>query len=102
MGYLIDDAVLWLEMLRASIIDPQIRPPAAFPDLSPVEREIIQYAANELDGQFKIQALYQAFQGKISRRRLSQLAQSWEQLGLLTERPRRITVALRALAGLEY
>jgi hypothetical protein len=35
MGYLIDDATLWLEMLRASIIDPQIRPPAAFPDLSP-------------------------------------------------------------------
>ncbi len=103
MGYLIEDAVLWLEMLRAAIIEPQIRPPAAFPDLSPLERELVRHAALEADGAFQPAALYAAFKGRISQRRLAVLAQEWEALGLLTdERPRRVTVALRALAGVEY
>ncbi len=102
MGYLIEDAVLWLEMLRASVLDPQVRPPAAFPDLSPLERELVRHAAFELDGNFYITHLYDAFKGRISQRRLSQLAQEWESYGLLTEAPRRVTIALRALAGVDY
>jgi hypothetical protein len=103
MGHLIEDAVLWLEMLRASILEPQVRPPAAFPDLTPLERDLVEYAAFDLDGAFVLKDLYGRFRERISRRRLSDLAQSWEELGLLTdEHPRRVTVALRSLAGVEY
>ena len=103
MGDLINDAVHWLELLGAAIIDPQIRPPAAFPDLGVLERELVEYAAFKLDGAFHLENLYTVFAERISRRSLSELAQSWEELGLLTgERPRRITVALRALTDIEY
>jgi hypothetical protein len=103
MGYLVEDMILWLEMVRASVIDPQVRPPAAFPDLSELERDLVAHAAHVLDGDFHLEKLYEAFQERISRRRLSQLAQRWAEFDLLTEdRPRRITVALRALAGVTY
>ncbi len=101
MGFLIDDAVLWMEMLTAAIIEPQVRPPAAFPDLTPLERELVAYAYRELDGHFKLGPLYEAFKGQISRRALRRLAQQWEEAGLLSPRPRRITVALRALMEME-
>ncbi|HQK15539.1 MAG TPA: hypothetical protein PLJ78_16530 [Anaerolineae bacterium] len=99
MGHLIDDAVLWMEMLSAAVIDPQVRPPSSFPELNALEREIVTYAVNELNGYFKLGELYTAFKERISRRVLSRLAQHWEDLGLLTESPRRVTVALRALAN---
>ncbi|MGC9356271.1 MAG: hypothetical protein ACP5GX_00290 [Anaerolineae bacterium] len=103
MGYLVEDVVIWLEMLRASILDPQVRPPAAFPDLSPLERDLVEYAALELDGSFPLEEIYEAFRGRISRRRLADLARRWASLNLLTEdRPRRVTIALRSLAGVEY
>ena len=99
MGYMVEDAVLWLETLRAAVIEPQIRPPAAFPALSPLERDLIAHALTELDGAFHLEKLYEAFRERISRRRLSDLAQHWASLDLLTEdRPRRVTVALQALA----
>jgi len=99
MGYMIEDAVLWLETLRALAIEPQIRPPAAFPALSPLERDLIAHALLELNGDFHLEHLYEAFRGRISRRRLSELAQQWASLDLLTEdRPRRVTVALQTLA----
>lgn len=101
MGYMIEDLILWMEMLRAAIIEPQIRPPAAIPDLSPLERELVRYATLELDGGFRLKDLHAAFQERISRQRLAELAQTWEQLGLLTERPRRVTVALRSIARVE-
>ncbi len=97
MGYLIDDLVLWLDMLRATLIAPQIHPPAAFPQLTALERELVRYALEHNDGFFNLEALGEAFSGRISRQRLRTLAQQWETLGLLTERPRRVTVALRAL-----
>jgi len=101
MGYLIEDAVLWLEMLRAAIIEPQIRPPAAFPALSSLEEALVDYAMTNLDGAFHLEELYEAFHDRISRRRLSDLAQLWASLELLTEdRPRRVTMALQALANL--
>ncbi len=99
MGYLIEDAVLWLEMIRASVIAPQIRPPAAFPALSALEQTLVDYAMTDLDGAFHLDRLYEVFNERISRRRLSELAQQWASLELLTEdRPRRVTVALQVLA----
>lgn len=97
MGYLIDDLVLWLDMLRATLIEPNIHPPAAFPQLTALERELVRYAIDNEDGVFNLETLAQAFAGRISKQRLRALARHWETLGLLTERPRRVTVALRAL-----
>lgn len=98
MGHLIEDAVHWLGMLHAVAISPQVNPPAAFPALSPLERRLVRYALEELEGYFTIKALHQAFGGEISRSRLSALARAWEEGQLLTKRPRRVTYALRLLA----
>jgi len=97
MGRLIDDAVHWLGMLHAIAISPQISAPASFPAISPLERRLVRYALDELDGQFTIKHLHQAFGDEISRTRLSTLAQAWEARELLTKRPRRVTYALRVL-----
>lgn len=99
MGHLIEDAVHWLGMLHAVAISPQISPPASFPALSPLERRLVRHALDELEGYFTIKALHRAFRDEISRSRLSALAQAWEASGLLTKRPRRVTYALRLLAG---
>jgi hypothetical protein len=99
MGRLIEDAVHWLGMLHAVAISPQISPPASFPALSPLERRLVRHALDELEGYFTIKALHRAFRDEISRSRLSALAQAWEASGLLTKRPRRVTYALRLLAG---
>ncbi len=98
MGHLIEDAVHWLGMLHAVAISPQVNPPAAFPALSPLERRLVHYALNELEGCFTIKALHRAFGDEISRSRLSALARAWEAGELLTKRPRRVTYALRLLA----
>ena len=98
MGRLIEDAVHWLGMLHAVAISPQISPPASFPALSPLERRLVSYALDELEGFFTIKGLHHAFGGEISRARLSALAQAWEAGDLLTKRPRRVTYALRLLA----
>jgi hypothetical protein len=90
--------VRWLNMLHAVAICPQISPPASFPSLSKLERRLVQYALEELDGHFTIKYLHQAFGDEISRGRLSALAQAWEAQELLTKRPRRVTYALRVLA----
>jgi len=42
--------------------------------------------------------LHAAFGDQITRARLRKLAQAWEARELLTERPRRVTYALQALA----
>ncbi len=101
MGYLIEDAVLWLEMLQAAILVPQIRPPAAFPILTTLERELVVYAIEELNGYFRLKDLHTAFEDEISRRQLSRTARRWEDAGLLTNPPRRVTVALRTLLDME-
>ena len=99
MGHLIEDAVHWLGMLHAVAISPQISPPASFPALSPLERRLVRHALDELEGYFTIKALHRAFRDEISRSRTSALAQAWEASGLLTKQPRRVTYALRLLAG---
>lgn len=98
MGHLIEDTVHWLGMLHTIAISPQISPPAAFPVLSPVERRLVQYAVDELEGYFVIKDLHPVFRDEISRARLSALAQAWEASELLTKRPRRVTYALQLLA----
>lgn len=98
MGHLIDAVSHWLGLLNAIAISPQISPPASFPSLSPLERRLVRYALEELDGFFTIKTLHKAFRNEISRYRLSGLAQAWEANALLTQRPRRVTYALQALA----
>ena len=97
MGHLIDDMVLWMETLLAVVLDPQIRPPSAFPAPTPLECDMVKYAIDTLNSHFIISALYEEFGDHISRRNITRLAQKWEDIGLLTDRPRRITIALRAL-----
>jgi len=97
MGRLIEDAVVWMEMLLATALDPQIGVPSSFPALTPLEQEMVVYAIQELNGRFTVKALHQAFAERISHRALSGLAQTWEATGLLTKVPRRVTIALRTL-----
>lgn len=101
MGHLIAEAAQWLQTLQAAAISPQVNPPASFPYLSPLEREIVRYVLEELDGRFNLVRLRRVFNGRISPRRLQQLAREWESLGLLTSPPRRVTYALRALVESE-
>ncbi len=101
MGHMIIEMAQWLQMLQAAVIAPHVAPPSAFPYLNPVERELVRYALNELDGRFDLARLQAVFGDRISRRRLSRLAQEWEALGLLTSRPRRVTYALQALIASE-
>jgi len=98
MGHLIEDAVQWVGMLHAVAISPQVSPPASFPALSRIERQMVQYALDELGGRFTVSKLHEAFGEEISRSRLRRLAQAWEARELLTSRPRRVTYALRVLA----
>lgn len=98
---LIGEAVQWLNMLNASILNPHVGPPAAFPYLNEIERDLVRYTLDELDGRFNLAQLYDVFGERISRRRLRSLAQDWEGLGLLTPHPRRITYALRSLFEVE-
>jgi hypothetical protein len=98
MGHLIEDAVHWLGMLHTIAISPQVSPPAAFPALSRLERRMVLYALDSLEGFFTIKDLHEAFGEEISRARISALAKAWEAGELLTRKPRRVTYALRLLA----
>lgn len=97
MGQLIEEAVRWLEMLYSVAISPQISPPASFPVLSPLERRLVRYALDHLEGYFTIKELHRAFRDEVSQTRLAALAQAWEASELLTKKPRRVTYALRLL-----
>ena len=97
MGIMISQMTEWLQLLHAVTLSPHVTPPAAFPYLDALEREMVRHGVEHLDGRFSIKELYQVFGGRVSRRRLSSLAREWEALGLLTPRPRRVTYALRAL-----
>jgi hypothetical protein len=101
MGHLVEDMVLWMETLLASVLDPQIRPPSAFPAPTPLERDMVKYAIEKLNGRFTMSALYEQFGEHISRGAISRLAQRWEDIGLLTQNPRHITIALRSLINQE-
>ncbi len=98
IGHLIDDACRWLETLLATALDPQVNPPAAFPALTEVERILVLYAVNKLQGRFTLTALHNAFRDTVSYSALAGIARRWEEASLLTGRPRRVTIALQALA----
>ena len=73
--------------------------------LDDLQAEMVEYAVQELDGDFTIGKLYQAFKGDISKRRLADLARVWERRGWLTPpkdavTPRHVTSRLLELAGL--
>jgi hypothetical protein len=99
MGHMVDDMVIWMESLLAVILDPQIRPPSSFPAPTPLECDMVKYAIEELNGYFTLSKLKIAFGEKISQSALSRTAKIWEEIGLLTNRPRRVTIALRALVN---
>jgi hypothetical protein len=99
MGHLIDDASQWMEALLATVLDPQVSPPSSFPSLTSLERQMVAYAIEELQSRFTLTALHAAFGDAISYAALAGLARAWEAAGLLTGAPRRVTVALRALAA---
>ena len=72
--YVSDDAVLaltrhWIE--------------SSGPTLLPIERELVFYAHEKLDGDFPIRRLYDQFKGKISHRQLVKLGRRWENNGWL-------------------
>jgi hypothetical protein len=74
------------------------------PVLTDVETALVAYAVSELDGAFKINALYNAYKGQISKRKLADLARMWERRNWLTtpvhrSDPRRVTSELADLAG---
>jgi hypothetical protein len=76
--------------------------PPPRPALKEIERRLVRYAVNHLDGCFTIGTLYDAFKGDVSKRALTALAQRWEARGWLTTPahatdPRRVTDDLRAL-----
>jgi DNA segregation ATPase FtsK/SpoIIIE-like protein len=67
--------------------------------LTALEQNLVRHAIDELDGQFTINALADAFQGNISKRKLTRLGQLWERRGWLTtpqhrSDPRRVTETL--------
>ncbi len=73
------------------------------PALTPLERALVAYAVQELDGAFPIGRLYEQFRGQISHRQLVKLGQRWEGSGWLTPPPsateaRQVTPALRERA----
>jgi hypothetical protein len=76
--------------------------PALFTDL---EREMIGYAVEELDGEFKIHPVYARFKERIKWRALLDTAAAWERQGWLTSpqhqaESRRVTETLLTEAGM--
>lgn len=75
----------------------------AAPALTELDRALVAYARDELGGAFTLHPLAEAFAGRISLRRLQNLARSWEMRGWLTApldavSPRRLTEELLTLA----
>ena len=98
MGRLIAEMITWLNTLHAVAISPQISTPASYPTLNALERQLVSYAIDELDGAFTLKRLHQAFHEQTSYSRLRKLAQAWEAKDLLTAPPRRVTYALHLMA----
>ncbi len=68
-------------------------------ELSDVERVLVEYAVTELDGAFKINALFEWFRPHISKDTIQRVARRFEAMGLLTKpagptKPRMVTERL--------
>jgi hypothetical protein len=97
-GYYLSD-----EALRT--VAGQVGQQSAPSPLAGVEQDLVAYAVAHLDGAFRIDDLAQAFAGRVSRHRLKQIGQRWEQRGWLTpaqpgQHARQVTAELLTLAGL--
>jgi len=95
--YLADDR---LDALTARL---RTHPPQLLSDL---ERAMIRYTIEQLDGQFNTNMLWPAFRRHIGRDALLALARRWERIGWLIDQPganaaRRITKELQQLAGID-
>jgi hypothetical protein len=95
-GYAVEDAQITglVAGLRASKPSP----------LSDLDVELVAYARDWLGGAFKLKDLGEFARGRLSYRKLKELAQSWESRGWLTKpadavSPRRLTPELLSLAG---
>ena len=78
--------------------------PSAGPVLSDVERALVAYAVEELNGAFTVGRLYEAHVDDISKRKLTELARVWQHRGWLSKPmsvtdPRYVTDELVKLAG---
>lgn len=67
-----------------------------YSQLTDLECALVRHAVDELAGEFKIEGLYEAFRGQISKRKLTALARTWERRDWLTAPrhradPRRVT-----------
>jgi len=81
------------EAMRAALAG---RAGRQYSQLTDLECALVRHAVDELAGEFKIEGLYEAFRGQISKRKLTALARTWERRGWLTEPrhradPRRVT-----------
>jgi DNA segregation ATPase FtsK/SpoIIIE-like protein len=70
------------------------------------EQELVCYALEHLGGKFNIHDLAEAFQGRVSQRRIERLSRQWEARGWLMAGPtradgKRITAELASLVGKE-
>jgi len=79
------------------------QPPQVLTDL---ERELVRYAVEHLDGGFNTNRLWPAFQDRIGRQSLLSLARRWEHTGWLAAQPgvntpRRVTEELTNLVGID-
>jgi len=98
----------WRKVQTAFIPDDQqgewINVEHIAPILSEVERDLVKFSLENLEGAFKIGALYEAHKGQISKRRLTKLAKTWEGRGWLTSPAhatdaRKVTAELLDIAG---
>jgi hypothetical protein len=92
-----------VQTLHVELPDVAHVAPPPRPALEEIERRLVRYAVEELDGAFTINALADAFAGDISRRQLLKLGKQWESRGWLTtpahaSDPRRVTDELLCLA----
>lgn len=96
-GMILNEMAGWLKLLGA-------RPLATLaeletPELTDLQARLVRHALEHLNGSFVLKELHQAFKAEIAMRRLSALAQAWEQKGWLSPAPRRVLAPLQRAIG---
>ena len=99
-GYRLDPTFVTDAMARASTDQSGARQMA----LTDLQRQLVQYAVQELGGAFPVGKLYQRFKDQLSHRQMRKLAARWEREALLLpaaseNEPRRVTEELSRMAG---
>ena len=96
-GMMLNEMAGWLKLLGA-------RPLATLaeletPELTDLQARLVRHALEHLNGAFVLKELHQAFKAEIAMRRLSALAQAWEQKDWLSPAPRRVLAPLQRAIG---